>query len=196
VRLVESLDSARNHPGDVFHGTLAQPIVVGDRVVIPAKSDVTGEVTDAKDAGHFSGSSSLSLTLTTMTFNGKTYRISTDQLHQQGQGRGKNTAEKVGGGAAIGALIGGLIDGGKGAAIGAGVGAGGGTAAQAATRGQQVTLASEAIVNFKLADPLTVTPVGTYKRVADLNGDGNLGQSNPIVPRLPGLPPPPGQPPF
>jgi hypothetical protein len=193
------LDSGRNHTGDVFHATLAQPIVVGDQVVIPANSDVTGEVTDVKDAGHFSGSSSLSLTLTTMTVNGKTYRISTEQFHQQGKGRGKNTAEKVGGGAAIGALIGGLIDGGKGAAIGAGVGAGGGTAAQAATRGQQVTLASESIVNFKLADSLTVTPVGFYKRNADLNGNGNLGQSNAIVPTpqgLPSLPPPPSPPPF
>ena len=152
VRLVESLNSGRNHPGDVFHGTLAQPIVVGDKVVIPANSDVTGEVTDAKDAGHFSGSSSLSLTLTTLTVNEKSYRIITEQFQQQGQGRGKNTAAKVGGGAAIGALIGGLAGGGKGAAIGAGVGAGGGTAVQGATKGEQVMLASESIVNFKLAN--------------------------------------------
>ncbi len=55
VRLVEALDSGRNHAGDVFHGTLSQPIVVGDKVVIPANSDVTGQVTDAKDAAHFSG---------------------------------------------------------------------------------------------------------------------------------------------
>jgi hypothetical protein len=168
-------------------------------VVIPAHSDVTGVVTDAKDAGHFSGSSSLSLTLTTLTVNEKSYRIITEQFQQQGQGRGKNTAAKVGGGAAIGALIGGLAGGGKGAAIGAGVGAGGGTAVQGATKGEQVTLASESIVNFKLADSLTVTPVGTYNRNADLNGNGNLGQSNPMVPLPsgpPGLPPPPGPPPF
>jgi hypothetical protein len=193
------LDSGRNHPGDVFHGTLAQPIVVGDRVVIPAYSDVTGEVTDAKDAGHFSGSSSLSLTLTTLTVNGKTYRISTEQFQQEGKGRGKNTAEKVGGGAGLGALIGALAGGGKGAAIGAGVGAGGGIAAQGLTRGQQVTLASESMVNFKLAQSLTVTPVGTHQRNADLNGNSNLSQSNPVVPRpqgLPALPPPPGPPPF
>ena len=182
VRLVESLDSGRNKPGDVFHGTLSQPIVVGEKVVIPANSDVTGQVTDAKDAGHFSGNSSLSLKLTTLTVNGKTYQISTQEFSQQGKGRGKNTAEKVGGGAAIGALIGGLIGGGKGAAIGAGVGAGGGTAAQGVTKGQQVTLASESIVNFKLADSLTVTPVGTHKRNLDSsdngNGSGSANDSN------------------
>ena len=180
VRLVEALDSGRNHAGDVFHGTLAQPIVVGDKVVIPANSDVTGQVTDAKDAGHFSGNSALSLKLTSLTVNGKTYQISTDAFSQEGKGRGKNTAAKVGGGAAVGALIGGLIGGGKGAAIGAGVGAGGGTAVQGATKGQQVTLASESIVNFKLSDSLTVTPVGHHNRNADNNGNGNgnVSQSN------------------
>ncbi len=105
--------------------------------------------------------------------NGKTYQISTEPWEQQGKGRGKNTAAKVGGGAAVGALIGGLIGGGKGAAIGAGVGAGGGTAAQGVTKGQQVTLASESIVNFKLSDSLTVTPVGHHNRNADSNGNGN-----------------------
>lgn len=177
VRLVEALDSGRNHPGDVFHGTLSQPVVLGDKVVIPANSDVTGQVTDAKDAGHFSGNSSLALKLTTLTVNGKTYQISTEQWEQQGKGRGKNTAAKVGGGALAGALIGGLIGGGKGAAIGAGVGAGGGTAVQGATRGQQVTLASESVVNFKLADSLTVTPAGTHKRNVDTSDNGNGGGS-------------------
>ena len=178
VRLVEALDSGRNKPGDVFHGTLSQPIVVGDKVVIPANSDVTGQVTDAKDAAHFSGSSMLALKLTTLTVNGKTYQISTEPFSQEGKGRGKNTAAKVGGGAAVGALIGGLIGGGKGAAIGAGVGAGGGTAAQGVTKGQQVTLASESIVNFKLSDSLTVTPVGHHNRNADSNGNGNGSNGN------------------
>jgi hypothetical protein len=175
VRLVEALDSGRNHPGDVFHGTLSQPIVVGEKVVIPANSDVTGQVTDAKDAAHFPGNSSLALKLTTLSVNGKTYQISTEQWEQQGKGRGKNTAAKVGGGALAGALIGGLIGGGKGAAIGAGVGAGGGTAVQGATKGQQVALASESVVNFKLADSLTVTPVGTHRRNVDSGDNGNNG---------------------
>ncbi len=177
VRLVESLDSGRNHPGDVFHGTLAQPIVVGEKVVIPANSDVTGQVTDAKDAGHFSGNSSLALKLTALTVNGKTYQVSTEQWQQEGKGRGKNTAAKVGGGALAGALIGGLIGGGKGAAIGAGVGAGGGTAVQGATKGQQVALASESVVNFKLADSLTVIPVGIHKRNVDATDNGNGASS-------------------
>ena len=71
------------------------------------------------------------------------------------------------------------------------MGAGGGTAVQGATKGQQVTLASESVVNFKLADSLTVTPVGHHNRNSDANnngmgngngsngnGNGNVSQSN------------------
>ena len=90
--------------------------------------------------------------------NGKSYDIHTDQWAKEGAARGKNTAEKVGGGAAIGAIIGAIAGGGKGAAIGAGVGAGAGTTAQAATRGEQVRLPSESVINFRLETSISVIP--------------------------------------
>jgi hypothetical protein len=62
----------------------------------------------------------------------------------------------VGGGAALGAIIGGLAGGGKGAAIGATVGAGAGTGVSAATKGQQIKLPSETVLNFQLQSPVTV----------------------------------------
>lgn len=74
-----------------------------------------------------------------------------------GGSRGKNTAEKVGGGAALGAIIGALAGGGKGAAIGAGVGAAGGGVYQGATHGQQVRIPSETKLDFQLDQPVTVT---------------------------------------
>jgi outer membrane lipoprotein SlyB len=74
-----------------------------------------------------------------------------------GSSRGKNTAEKVGGVAALGAIIGALAGGGKGAAIGAGVGAAGGGVYQGATRGKQVKIPSETKLDFQLDQPLTVT---------------------------------------
>ena len=80
----------------------------------------------------------------------------TDYLHQGGS-RGKNTATKVGAGAAIGSIIGAIAGGGKGAAIGGAIGAGGGTAAQAATKGKQVELASETRIDFVLRVPFTAT---------------------------------------
>lgn len=166
VRLNDTLDSGKSQPGQTFHGTLAQPILVDGQTVLPTGADVEGTVVEAKDAAHFSGASSLTLQLTRLMVNGKSYELQTDQWSKQGTARGKNTGEKVGGGAALGAIIGAIAGGGKGAAIGATVGAGAGTGAQAVTRGQQVHLDPEAVVNFRLTQPLTVTPVAHRNREA------------------------------
>jgi hypothetical protein len=164
VRLIDPLDSETNQAGDIFHATLAQAIMVGDEIVIPSGADVEGRVIEAKNAAHFSGSSSLTVALTRLMVNRKTYNLQTDQWSKQGTARGKNTAVKVGGGAALGAIIGGIAGGGKGAAIGAGVGAGAGTGVQAVTRGQQTRLASETVLNFHLQNSLTVTPTSHRNR--------------------------------
>jgi hypothetical protein len=164
IRLIDPIDSEHNQVGDRFRATLNSPITVGDRIVIPSGADVTGQVADVKNAAHFKGASSLALVLTRVTVNGKSYDLQTDQFSRQGTGRGKNTAEKVGGGALLGALIGGLAGGGKGAAIGAGVGGGAGGTVQGVTRGQQIRLTSEQVLTFHLQNPLTVTPAPRVNR--------------------------------
>jgi outer membrane lipoprotein SlyB len=94
--------------------------------------------------------------LDSLTSGGKTYNIQTDQYKKQGSSRGKNTAEKVGAGAAIGGIIGAIAGGGKGAAIGAAAGAGVGGGVQAASKSQQIKLPSETVLNFTLQQPVTV----------------------------------------
>ncbi|HXZ79298.1 MAG TPA: BON domain-containing protein [Terriglobales bacterium] len=158
VRLIDSLDSDKNKVGDTFRATLDQPLTNGEQVVVPAGADITGRVVAAKDAAHFAGSSELAVELTQITVGGKNYDLHTDSWKKEGAGRGKNTAAKVGGGAALGALIGGLAGGGKGAAIGAGVGAGAGTTVQGVTKGQQIKLPPETQLNFRLASALSVFP--------------------------------------
>ena len=158
VRLTETLSSASAQPGSAFHGTLANDITDGAGVVLyPVGCAVTGQVTSVQDAAHFKGSSLLSLTLTSLTYQGNRVPLTTDVFSQQGQGRGKNTAEKVGGGAAVGAVLGGIFGGGKGAGIGALAGGALGAGAQAATKGQEVNLPSETTVRFRLASPVSVT---------------------------------------
>ncbi len=164
VRLVDALSSDHNQPGDTFRATLDAPVYVNDSVAIPSGADVRGRVVDAKDATHFSGASSLAIELTSIDFNGHNYPVKTTQFSRQGTARGKNTAEKVGGGAGLGAIIGALAGGGKGAAIGAGVGAGAGTGAQAVTRGEQIKLSSEQLLNFQLQTAVTVTPAASINR--------------------------------
>jgi hypothetical protein len=157
VRMIDGVDSSKNHVGDVFHASLETDLTIGDTVVARKGADVYGRLAEAKEAGHIAGSSELQLELTRMVIDGKDYPVVSSDYTLQGKGRGKNTAEKVGGGAALGAIIGAIAGGGKGAAIGAGVGAGAGGAVQVLTRGQQVKVPSETLLEFRLQQPVMVT---------------------------------------
>ncbi len=166
VRLNDALDSERNQVGDTFRGSLGAPIVISGDTVIPSGADVVGRVADVKSAGRFAGNSVLTLELTSVSVNGKTYNIQTNQWSRAGKGEGKNTATKVGLGTAAGAVLGGIFGGGKGAAIGAAAGAGAGTGVAASRKGDQIQLAPEAVLNFQIINPLTVMPQATNERNA------------------------------
>jgi hypothetical protein len=157
--LVDEIDSETAQPGQTFKATLDSPLSVDGDIVLPSGYDVQGHVVDVKSAGKFAGKSLLILQLDRISVGGKSYSIQTDQYQREGSSRGKNTAAKVGTGAAIGAIIGGIAGGGKGAAIGAAAGGGIGGGVQAATKGQQIKLPSETVLNFNLQSSLTVTPV-------------------------------------
>jgi len=154
VRLIEPIDSEKNQVSDIFHATLNNPITINGETVVPSGSDVRGYLVDVENAGRFAGQSRLILQLDSINSGGQTYNIQTDQYKMQGSSHGKNTAEKVGAGAGIGALIG-ALGGGKGAAIGAAGGVIGG-GVQAATKGKQIKLPSETVLNFTLQAPVTV----------------------------------------
>jgi len=166
VRLNDPLDSERNQVGDAFHGSLSAPIVIDGETVIPSGADVVGRVVNVQSAGRFAGQSLLTLELTSLTVNGKTYNLQTNQWSRSGKGEGKNTATKVGVGTVAGAVLGGLIGGGKGAAIGAASGAGAGTGVAAAKKGEQIKLGAEAVLNFQTINTLVVMPQNSNSRDA------------------------------
>jgi hypothetical protein len=163
VRMIDGVDSSKNHVGDRFHASMETDLVVGDTVVARKGTDLYGRLAEAKQAGHMAGSSELKLELTDIVVNGQSYPLITGDYEAKGKGRGGNTAEKVGGGAALGAIIGAIAGGGKGAAIGAGVGAGAGGAVQVMTRGEQVRVPSETLLEFRLEQPVTVTLAGSSR---------------------------------
>jgi BON domain-containing protein len=159
IRLIEPIDSEKNQTGQSFRATLDSPLAdENGNVVIPAGFDVTGRLDEVKSAGRFAGQSDIVMSLTQLSVHGRSYSLQTNQYSRKASSRGKATAAKVGGGAAVGAILGGLLGGGKGAAIGATVGAGAGTGVSAATKGQQIVLPSETVLNFQLQAPLSVIP--------------------------------------
>ena len=172
VRLIDSIDSEKNQVGDPFHATLNSAIEAQGTEAIPAGTDVTGHVVEVKSAGKFSGQSLVVLRLDSITADGKSYVLQTDQYRKEGASRGKGTAEKVGGGAVIGGIIGAIAGGGKGAAIGSAAGAGVGGGAQAASKSQPIKLPSETVLNFTLEAPVTV-----IRQAESSGGRQKLGDS-------------------
>lgn len=166
IRMLDTVDSETANPGDVFRATLNSPVQVDGRTVVPADADVFGRVVDVHAAGRFKGSGLLTIEITKVSFNGRSYPVHTNQWSKQTDGRGKGTAEKVGGGAALGALIGAIAGGGKGAGIGAAVGAGAGGVTQAAIKAAQIKLGPESLLTFHLAQPVTVQPSSINERNA------------------------------
>jgi len=156
VRVTQTLDSASTQADTTFSGVVAADITIDGVVAIPAGSPVSGHVDAVQDAAHFKGSSQLTVSLSSITRRGEHLAVITDPYTVTGKGRGANTAEKTGGGAAVGAILGGIFGGGKGAAIGAVAGGGVGAGSQAVTRGQQVQIQSESVVRFHLSTPIAL----------------------------------------
>ena len=160
VRMIDGVDSKKNNVGDIFHASLETDLNINGALVARRGTDVYGRLAEAKEAGHFSGSSELQLELTRMVINGQDYPVVSSDYTLKGKGRGSNTAQKVGGGAVAGAIIGAIAGGGKGAAIGAGAGSAAGAGVQVFTRGQQVKVPSETLLEFRLQQPVTVSAHG------------------------------------
>ena len=156
----EALSSRRNHAGDSFEASLAQPVMKDGKTIIPAGAHLTGRVVDAKEAGRLHVPARLSVALSSVEVSGKSYDIDTNTIGETGKNHNKRNIGFIGGGAAGGALIGGLAGGGKGALIGSLIGAGAGTAGAAATGKKDISLPAETRLEFRLLRPVTVSVKG------------------------------------
>jgi len=156
VRMIDGVDSTQNHPGDRFQASLQEPLTVGGNVVVSKGSDVYGRLTESKESGKFSGRSQLQLELTGIVVSGQTVPVVTGEYELTGKSRGASTAKRTVGGAAVGSIIGAIAGGGKGAAIGAGVGGAAGAGSEVITRGDQVKIPSETLLDFTLQQQLSI----------------------------------------
>ena len=156
ITVDQSLSSKTNNAGDRFVASVAAPVVVDGKQVIPSGAAASGTITVAKSAGRFQGNAELALTLNSVTVDGKTYDLQTSTFSETTGGRGKRTAISTGIGAGAGAVIGAIAGGGKGAAIGAGAGAGAGAVGAGVTGERDVDFPAETKISFELTQPVTI----------------------------------------
>ena len=158
VRTTTALSTNSHQAGDRFTATLEEPVVEGDWVIAPQGSTVDGVIVEADKGGRVQGVARLSVRLERLhTADGQEIEISTSTFAVDANTSKGKDAAKVAIGTGVGAAIGAIAGGGKGAGIGAAAGAGAGTGAVLATRGEPAVIGSEAVLQFELRSPVTIS---------------------------------------
>jgi hypothetical protein len=80
VRIADEVNSNRNHPGDVFTGTVDPSVFVEDHVVIPRGTEAHIQMVDAKKGGHIHGKEEVELELVSLVLNGERSDVDTDAV--------------------------------------------------------------------------------------------------------------------
>jgi type IV secretory pathway VirB10-like protein len=156
LALKQALSTKNARDGDPVYAQTTFPVVLNDRIVIPAGTYVQGKISNVKRPGRLKGRAEVLMHFTTLIYpSGYTVILpgalenvpgaeKTSMKGEEGTIRqDSQTGQKVGtvaSTAGTGAVIGGLSRGGKGAAVGAGVGGAVGTAIALLTRGNDVKL--------------------------------------------------------
>jgi hypothetical protein len=149
VRLTQGIDVDASQAGQQFKAIVDDPVMIGGSIVIPRGATAVVQAVNVQQSGNMKGSDKISLKLNSVAFGGYAYEVATKYVETKGQGEGKRTARKVGGGAGLGAIVGGIAGGGQGAAIGAAVG--GVTGAAVAAGGEEhLKLPAETRLQFTL----------------------------------------------
>ena len=142
--------------GDTWTGTIKENVIVGDRVVFPAGSVVSGIVTESLPAAKGS-QARLGLGVTGITVNGDKIAVEGGtEVIEAGSPRARNlgaVAASAGAGALIGRAVGGS---GKGALIGGLIGGAVAGGAVAKSKGYQVVIKEGTVITFNVKAPVTV----------------------------------------
>ena len=153
VRLIDNIDSTKTGPGERFRASVDDPVVVGDRVVIPRGADCTVQVVEVQE------NKQLAIKLYDITVKGKPYDVAANYAQLEAQGTSK-TKKGVRRGAVLGGLgaaIGGIAGGGTGTAIGAISGVGLGAVSGAMAKGKTLNVPAETRLTFQLVAQLPLS---------------------------------------
>jgi len=172
VKLDTTLATFSNKAGDPFQARLAEPVMVGGRVVIPAGAMVEGRVTRVSEPRRISGKPTIGIMPESLVLpSGERFfldatLVDTDagrdtDVNQEGEFKGSGHDRRdqleTGGGTAGGMLIGGLIGGPPGILIGGVVGAGS-TGVHWLSKHRSAVLPAGTGLTLELNRPLAMTP--------------------------------------
>jgi hypothetical protein len=150
VRLQDRLSSKDNVVEDRFRATTAVDLTMGDRMLIPAGSEIRGVVSSVEKAGRLDRKAEMTLSFDQITINGRDYPIQGTVVEAiEGEGI-KGDIGKIAAGSGVGAIIGGILGGAKGAIAGILIGGGG---IVAATPGKDIELEPGTILRVRLDQP-------------------------------------------
>jgi hypothetical protein len=158
LRLEDTVSSETARVEDRIEARVARDVRVNGEIAIPAGTRARGNVTLVEGGGKFKERARLGVRFHTLVLaDGSTIPIQTETIYRDGSEVARQSATKVGAGAAAGALIGAIFGGGKGAAIGGAAGGAVGAGAAAAGPRSQATLIAGSTVTVRLSSPATVT---------------------------------------
>ncbi len=156
LALKQSVSTKNAREGDAVYAVTTFPVVINERILIPAGTYVQGRISSVKRGGHVKGRAEVLMHFSTLIYpTGYTVVLpgaienvpgaeKTSMKDEEGTIRqDSQTGEKaktVATAAGTGAVIGGLSNGVKGGLIGAGIGGGIGTAIGLFSRGNDVRL--------------------------------------------------------
>lgn len=152
VRIDHELSTKSATAGESFTGTLYAPLQTpSGATAFPKGTSVTGTVIASKTKGRFKGAGILALRLRQIGAE----PVKTEEFSISTNGKGKRSAEFIGGGAGGGAAIGAVAGGGKGALLGGLFGGGAGSVGAAFTGNKPIIIPAETKLRFRLTAPVT-----------------------------------------
>ncbi|WP_019612831.1 hypothetical protein [Psychromonas ossibalaenae] len=148
IRMSESVNSRHNKSGQRFTAVLETNLMAGDVIAAPKGAKVYGVLTNVKKAGRIAGSASMTMQLTGISVNDLMVDIKTQSISGEGINTARTTAKRTAGTAAVGGLIGGSDGAKTGAKVGLGL--------AVLTKGNDIQMPKDELIDFVLAAPLNI----------------------------------------
>lgn len=171
-RLTQTLSTKMNYQGDLFAASVAEPLVVDGRDIIPVGSIVEGRVAWMARPGRIRGVGEMQLSAEKITFpDGRSYALNAVLMSaygaegakvegDEGTVKGPNsrlrTLEEVGMGMGGGGFLGTIFGGFHGAVVGGVLGGAAGFVDTVRRHGKDLTLPAGTELNYQLTRPLEV----------------------------------------